>query len=176
VIPRDPSRKAEADAASAAFMKALELKDEEAQRAAIDPLIAGHYYPRFARDAGPVYSRWLHGLLEGPGDSAQIFHCTGGADRTGFAAAVLLLTLGVPKEQILEDYLLTNEFLLSPQGRALFEAKGVALPPGLRLRAGYLEASFKAMEDDYGTIDNYLRQGLGIDEAMRRQLRARYLE
>jgi protein tyrosine/serine phosphatase len=161
VLARDRSQKAnEADAAGAAFMKALESPDEKMKLASIDGLLVDYYYPRFARDGRAGYSRWLHGLLDGPADSAQIVHCTGGADRTGFAAALLLLILGVPKQQILEDFLLTNEFLFSPEGRALFKAKGITeMPPGYRLQARYLEASFKAMEEDYGTIDNYLRQG-----------------
>lgn len=177
-LPRDRSRGAtEIDAANAEFMNALELTDEAAKLAIIDRLLVEHYYPRFARDSRTAYRGWLHGLLDAPDHTAQVFHCTGGADRTGFAAALLLLALGVPKEQILEDYLLTNRYLFSPHGLALLKSKGVtAMPPGYRLQARYLEASFKAMESDYGSIDSYLRQGLGIDDAVKRKLRDRYLE
>ena len=39
-----------------------------------------------------------------------VIHCTAGKDRTGFACALILHTLGVPDEVISEDYLLTNQF------------------------------------------------------------------
>lgn len=177
-LPRAESRGAmEIDIADAAFVKALELTDEEAKLATIDRLLVEHYYPNFARNSRAAYGRWLHGLLDAPNDSAHVFHCTGGADRTGFAAALVLLALGVSREQILDDYLLTNGYLFSPHGLALLKNKGVpAMPPGYRLQRRYLEASFKAMEDDYGSVDNYLRQGLGVDDAVRRKLRDRYLE
>jgi protein tyrosine/serine phosphatase len=163
--------------ANAELRKAFELTNDEAKIATIDRLLVDHYYPRFVRDSRAGYRRWVHDLLDVPTDSAHLFHCTGGADRTGFAAAILLLALGVPKEQVLEDYLLTNKYFFSPEGLALFQAKGLpAMPAGYRLQARYLEASFKAMEEDYGSIDGYLRQGLGIDDEMKRELRARYLE
>lgn len=39
-----------------------------------------------------------------------IFHCTGGKDRTGVAAALILSVLGIDWETCLADYMLTNEF------------------------------------------------------------------
>jgi protein-tyrosine phosphatase len=165
------------NAADAEFLQALELTNEEEKLARIDRLVATHYYPRIARDGQAAYSRWLHSLLDAPNDSAHVFHCTGGADRTGIAAALLLSVLGVTKDQILGDYLLSNNYVFSARGRALFESKGVtAMPAAYRLHARYLEAAFTVMESEYGSIDNYLREGLGIDDEVKRRLRARYLE
>ena len=39
-----------------------------------------------------------------------VIHCTAGKDRTGFACALILHTLGVSEDIISEDYLLTNRF------------------------------------------------------------------
>ena len=39
-----------------------------------------------------------------------LLHCTSGEDRTGFAAALLLLALGVSRKTVIEDYNLTNLF------------------------------------------------------------------
>ena len=40
-----------------------------------------------------------------------IFHCHSGKDRTGVAAMLILLALDVPRETILKDYVLSNEYL-----------------------------------------------------------------
>src|SRR6201996_6990184 len=40
-----------------------------------------------------------------------LYHCTGGADRTGVFSAMLLLTLGVPEETVLADYALTTQYM-----------------------------------------------------------------
>jgi protein-tyrosine phosphatase len=45
------------------------------------------------------------------------FHCTAGKDRTGFAAALILLALGVPRPVVMQDYLLTNELLRMDSAR-----------------------------------------------------------
>jgi protein tyrosine/serine phosphatase len=44
-------------------------------------------------------------------DAPLVFHCTAARDRTGFAAALILLALGVPRPVVMQDYLLTNELL-----------------------------------------------------------------
>lgn len=135
------------------------------------------FYPRFARESRAEYGAWLKSLLDGSPAAPHVFHCTGGADRTGFGAAVLLMALGVSREQVLEDYLLTNRFLYSPRGHALL-GKRVAgsLPDGVQVQPSYLDAAFDAITADYGSFDAYLRDGLGIDDGMRRRLRQKYLE
>lgn len=47
-------------------------------------------------------------------DTPLVFHCTAGKDRTGFAAALILLALGVPREVVMQDYLLTNGLYRRP--------------------------------------------------------------
>lgn len=39
-----------------------------------------------------------------------LFHCTQGKDRTGVAAILIMLALGVDEETILDDYVLTNKY------------------------------------------------------------------
>jgi protein-tyrosine phosphatase len=46
-------------------------------------------------------------------DGPLVFHCTGGKDRTGVVAAVLLRALGVSDETIVEDYALSEVYLRS---------------------------------------------------------------
>ncbi len=109
------------------------------------------------------------------GDHAPlVIHCTAGKDRTGFACALVLHALGVPEEVIGEDYLLTNRFYR----RDLSSAPD--LPDDARqaigsVEASFLAAGFEAIRADYGDLENYLAQGLGIGEPERAALKSRYL-
>jgi protein-tyrosine phosphatase len=155
---------------------ALDQMAERAWLTAIDHVLATQAYPSFVRDSTSSYRLWIQGLLSAsPG--AQIFHCTGGADRTGFASAILLLALGVPKDIVIRDYLLTNRYLFSARGRAFLDKRTpVKLPTGLRMHARYLDAALAEIEKEYGSFDGYLRDGLGLDSAGHERLRAKYLE
>ena len=56
------------------------------------------------------WGQWVRSLAD-PGALPQLFHCTAGKDRTGFAAAIVLLTLGVSKDDVMSDFLLRNHYL-----------------------------------------------------------------
>lgn len=149
---------------------------EEEVLAQIDRALMS-FYPRFVRETQAAYGSWLKSLLDGSPQSAHVFHCTGGADRTGFAGAILLIALGVSKDQVMQDYLLTNQYLYSPEGRALLDRRTDGkLPDGVQVHARYLDAALKTILTDYGSFDAYLREGLGVDDATRRQLREKFLE
>lgn len=109
-----------------------------------------------------------------------LFHCTTGKDRTGWAAAALLLLLGVPQEIVMQDFLRSNEYLLPAyqQQIAAFVAAGgdPAIPPAIvGVKAEYLGAALDEMHQQYGTIEHYFTEGLGIDAAGQRALRAIFL-
>ena len=117
-------------------------------------------------------------------DSANLpalFHCTTGKDRTGWAATALLTLFGVPEEAVFQDYLLSNDFIL-PEYRALIDkyvALGVQeeiLISILGVRQEYLEESFRVMRDQFGGIEGYFVEGLGIDPAGQQALREQFLE
>ena len=100
-----------------------------------------------------------------------LFHCTAGKDRTGFATAMILAALKVDFEQILEDYLASNIYLeqkyahilkINPDYKYLIE-----------VYPEYLEKSFDTIEKNFGTIEYYLSNILGIDLQLMEDL---YLE
>jgi protein-tyrosine phosphatase len=104
-----------------------------------------------------------------------VIHCTAGKDRTGFACALILHALGVADDVIAEDYLLTNRFYRRDP------AAGADLPEDVRqtigsVHASYLSAGFDAISADFGSLDAYLRVGLGIGAAERTALQERYLD
>jgi protein-tyrosine phosphatase len=109
-----------------------------------------------------------------------VFHCAGGKDRTGWAAAALLTLLGVAKETVMADYMRTNEYNLPQSARVIdgFVAAGGdrAIAEAIfGVKPEYLEASFDEMQKRYGTIEAYFAEGLGIDAAGQRALRDRFL-
>jgi protein-tyrosine phosphatase len=109
-----------------------------------------------------------------------VFHCTTGKDRTGWAAAALLMLLGVPQDAVMADYLRSNTYLLPYYGKVIdgFVAGGGdrAIPVAiLGVKREYLEASLAEMQKSYGTIERYFSEGLGIDAAGQAGLRAVYL-
>jgi len=126
------------------------------------------------------YCRFFHGLADAANRPA-LFHCTTGKDRTGWAAATLLMLLGVSDEDVMRDYLLTNEALVPVMQTVLdrFEAAGgdpELLLPVVGVVADYLDAALDEMQTKYGTIDVYLTQALGVDDAVQQTLRDSLVE
>jgi protein-tyrosine phosphatase len=108
-------------------------------------------------------------------DTPLVFHCTAGKDRTGVAAALILLALGVPRAVVEQDYLLTNEVFRHPPVPHS-DTPPEALAVLWRVRPDFLASALEAIERDHGGVERYLAQRLGLGEAARKTLRARYLQ
>jgi protein-tyrosine phosphatase len=104
-----------------------------------------------------------------------VIHCTAGKDRTGFACALILHTLGVSEDLVSEDYLLTNRFYRRDPNHSTDLPDEVGQVLG-SVQASFLAAAFEAIDADYGNLETYIRDGLGIGKAERAHLEARYLE
>ena len=123
-------------------------------------------------------------LLENGGQKAVLWHCSGGKDRTGAAAVLLLLALGVNKETALRDFELTNEFLR--EKIAYMESRATELtddPEEIAwvkdltgVNRKYMEKLLDTLEEKYGSQERYLTEGLGLDRTELEQLREMYLE
>ena len=129
--------------------------------------------------ARAAYRHFYRGLL-GDRPTPALFHCTTGKDRTGWAAATFLSLMGVPREQVFAEYLLTNDQLI-PALQSIFDAFAGAggdpavLRPVLGVDRSYLERAFASMEQQYGSLEAYLADGLGIDADQQQDLRDAYL-
>ncbi|MBB4137878.1 tyrosine-protein phosphatase [Gordonia humi] len=130
--------------------------------------------------AQAAYRRFFAGLL-GADETPAAFHCTTGKDRTGWAAASVLTLLGVPRDEVFTDYLLTNERLV-PALRPIFDEFAAAggdpdlLLPVLGVREEYLTAAFDEVDRQYGSIDAYASVVLGLDASAVAELRSRFLD
>ncbi|MCL2481325.1 MAG: tyrosine-protein phosphatase [Spirochaetaceae bacterium] len=100
-------------------------------------------------------------IISDPSNLPLIFHCAGGKDRTGIAAALFLSLLGVDRETIYKDYLLSAE-LIQKKYLGLME-KNPKLAPGFTVKKDYLKAAFDTMENKYSGVESYLLNQLGVD-------------
>jgi protein-tyrosine phosphatase len=110
-----------------------------------------------------------------------LFHCTTGKDRTGWAAAAMLMLLGVPDDLVMKEYLLTNAQLLPAEKPLIdrFRAQGGdpdVIRPVVGVAPEYLEAALGEMRKEFGTIEGYFSEGLQVDEAAQTALRAALVE
>jgi protein-tyrosine phosphatase len=142
-------------------------------------------YPDMPLAAATQFQRVLTRLLSAQG--ASMVHCSAGKDRTGVFSALLLLTLGVPRETVIEDYLLTNRYVLADDSiaRTAVAYQKLAgldsapptevLKPLVSVDRSYIEAALETIDKEYGSFDEYRRKKLLSDSDVAK-LRARYLE
>jgi protein-tyrosine phosphatase len=118
--------------------------------------------------------------LTDPASLPAFTHCTQGKDRTGWSTAVILTALGVSKQTVMEDYLLTNTYAAAKNEDRIESAKELMtdselLRPLLEARPVYLNASFKDVTKKYGTFANYLEKGLGVSKGDLKKLKQNLL-
>lgn len=138
-------------------------------------------YPRILAQFNGQYRRMFAELLAGHAPLA--FNCSAGKDRTGIGAALLLTALGVPRETVIADYLLSNQ-TLNPAalmaGKASAAGPLAHMPPEVAkvfmgVDRRYIEAVFAVTDAHQGGTPGYLRDELGLGPAQIRRLRALYL-
>ena len=133
-----------------------------------------------ALEQTPAYTRLFQALVES--DGPVLIHCAVGKDRTGFAAALIKAALGVPEAALLHDYLLTDRYLpidlemARLQQKYQWDGPSDHMRPILQVRREYFDAAFGAIKERFGTVDDYLREALAVDDRMRAELRGRWLE
>jgi protein-tyrosine phosphatase len=137
--------------------------------------VVGHMrdtYRGFVRHNTNRFASLFSHLLEA--NDPLVFHCTAGKDRTGFAAALILLALGVSHDDVMRDYLLTNERLKpKTEWRGLSSEVAAVL---YRVQPEFLDAAFEAVTQDYGDVEAYFHRGLRLGPSERARLRELYLE
>lgn len=158
------------------------------------PNDAGSIYIKFPTLLMPQLRMLFHTLLadEGP----LVYNCSAGQDRTGFATAMLLSALGVSRDLIYSDYLLSMTYRhpefempkLDPAAQtnnpiAAYYAR-VQQDPNYRKPTRLLDAnerpllqsSFTEIESRWGSVENYLAKEIGVEPADLARLRDEYLE
>ncbi len=122
------------------------------------------------------YARLLQEVIEANG-KPLVYHCSHGVHRTGTFTAVLLSILGVPWDTIREDYLLSNEYRAAENKKRIAALDDLAgqnsevtdrkanlsnIEAFYILQGDYIDASYDEMINSYGSVDAYVREGLGL--------------
>ena len=131
-----------------------------------------HTYHAFVHHNADRFAALFALLLDN--DSPLVFHCTAGKDRTGFAAAMILFALGVPRDVVMHDYLLTNAYYRMPDVAAS-ELPREALQVLWRVQEEFLNASLNAVDADFGGVQNYLVNQLHVGPREQARLSELYL-
>ena len=114
----------------------------------------------------------------------MLWHCSAGKDRAGMGAVYLLWALGVSEPVIRADYVLTDRYLEKNLNRMIAHLAETVpdekVLNGVRImntaRESYLNRLYAEVDRHYGSMDAFLREGLGLGEEEKRELRENYLE
>ncbi|MEE4301623.1 MAG: tyrosine-protein phosphatase [Pseudomonadales bacterium] len=122
------------------------------------------------------------------GETPLVFNCSAGKDRTGIAAALLLTALGVPRDQVVADYALSDDvvdysaaFLETDEGddspyAFMRQFPREAIMPLLASEPEYIEAALQGLADEYGSVMAFIRGELDVTEDELDAIRASLLE
>lgn len=159
------------------FLRTADLTPDSGRRFMTDT------YRRLAFEPShlDLFARYFRAL--GEADGPVLIHCAAGKDRTGLLAALTHHLLGVHRDDMVADYLLTNTAvdlerrapgiarqLEARTGRAASHDAVVAF---LGVEPVYLETALAEIAALYGSTDAYLEQALGVDTALRDRIGAR---
>jgi protein tyrosine/serine phosphatase len=130
-----------------------------------------------------LFGRFLRSV--GDADGAVVVHCAAGKDRTGLACAFLHHIAGVHHDDMIADYLLTNDE--TRLDRKVAQAGGFvervigrrpsdeALRAWVQVYPEFLDAAFDEIRTRSGSMDRYLEEVLGVDAALRERIHERLL-
>ena len=129
------------------------------------------------------YREFFRHIVDNGGEPF-LLHCTAGKDRAGFGSAMILTVLGVPREKIIEDYLLTNTYvsdhvdrkLLETELKTFFRADSDNLRKINFVEERYIQAAFDTIDSHWGGMDQYISEGLNLTEEDIGKIRNYYLE
>lgn len=129
--------------------------------------------------------RFFDMLIDEHKGNAMLFHCTAGKDRTGIAGALLMSALDVEPDQIMADFMLTNQAVdldgtsrtiaewLSGKARQSIQPADVL--PLVGVEEDFLTAAFQSVQDEFGSMQAYLEEAIGLNPSRQDQLKNLFL-
>lgn len=127
------------------------------------------------------YHKFMQDLIDDK--KPVIFHCFAGKDRTGWAAYLILKVSGVSDDDIMKDYLETNELRKDANDEIINQFKDklndlqiAGLESALTVKAEYLNYAIKTMNEKFGNFENYLVEGLNLAEDYKDKFIELYVE
>ena len=124
-------------------------------------------YIRNLEEYGHVWGQVINHLADASDDHAVVFHCTGGKDRTGTCAALILLMLGVDEEVVINDHQLSNGYIahMLPDIYRLIASYSIdpdLLVPYFTAPREGIVTVISHILDTYGSASDYLSKKAGV--------------
>ena len=133
------------------------------------------HYILYVNQHKKKYSSFLENIALG--EIPIVFHCFAGKDRTGFASLLLLGLMGVKKDVIIEDYLLTNKYFKGPIiNEDWRDTSSEKLRPLFEARVDYINTAFSEIYLSYNSIEDFVVKELEINNETLDLLKTRILE
>lgn len=110
-------------------------------------------------------------------DAIVLFHCSAGKDRTGIASSLLLYILDFSYDEIMKDYLRSNE-AVSKINTEKYKQYGIPedkIKSLMGVKQEYLEAAWNTFKTKYGSVDNMLLKEFNIDKNTKKKIQNKYL-
>ena len=123
----------------------------------------------------PLWATFFKSLAE-PSNRPLVFHCTGGKDRAGVAAALILLALDVPEETVIRDHGLSNLYIAAVLEGIYDRIRTMGVDPD-RISAYFtappnaIISVLEHLRKAYGSAANYLVSKAGLNEKLLIQLK-----
>lgn len=140
-------------------------------------------YQQFVHDqfSRKQYAKFFDILLNAD-NGATLWHCSAGKDRVGTGTALLLSMLGVDRQTIIEDYLLTGQYtkdnvqhILDMLDFAHDENMVQLTRQIMGVDSQYIGAVFDAIDQEFGGTDNFFATQLGMTPDRIAKLQSMYL-
>ena len=138
-------------------------------------------YRQFPTEFTLAFKTFIHAVLDANGKPV-LWHCTAGKDRTGYATAILFRILGVDQETIYRDYLLSNQYVKRLNKKMLtaiffrgYKAYRM-IKPLMGVQLDWLKVAFNTLDEEWGSFESYVRDGLDLSSFDVRQLQDDLLE
>ena len=146
--------------------------------------LAGLYIPLVSDEFCLNGYRKFLDLLKDNKSGAVLYHCSAGKDRVGIGTLILLSALGVNRDDIIKDYLLTNESYAEVinEAREFGRRQGVdekildTIEPLSGVDISYITTALDVIDNTHGGMDSFLKNQLGLNESYINELRENYLD
>lgn len=131
--------------------------------------------------SNPSYKKLVE-LIKGYSNLPILNHCIAGKDRTGVGSAIILMILGVSRENIMKDYLKSNDFAEREIERFIeYKPKFKGIPKEklnyiFGVNEEYMKTAFRRIDEEYSSVEKYLYGEFSLDKEEIKKLRNQYLE
>lgn len=131
------------------------------------------------------YARFIRILLQ-EHEKAVLWHCTAGKDRAGMASVIVEEILGLPREEIIREYLLSDQYLerdiqlltafIKRKADTDSKEADISLSYLFGAKREYIDTFYEAVRERFGNFDSFIKEGLGLSEEEILKMKNLYLE